>query len=373
MATTLVVTNDFPPRIGGIESFVAQTCDFLDGDVVVYASTSPGSAGWDRRLRYPVVRSGRSTLLPTAAVTRESVRLLTETGASRVLFGAAAPLGLMAGALRAAGAQRLVGLTHGHEVWWATVPGTRSLLRRVGDDVDALSAISDFTARRITPALSEAARARMFRLAPPVDGRLFRPGTPRPSGSPLRCISVGRFVTRKGFGTLLRAWATVLSRWRPRHARPELVLVGDGPQRARLQQLSMDLGVTGSVRLTGALSPPEVAAELRRAQVFALAVRTRRAGLEPEGLGLAALEAAASGLPVVVGDSGGAPETVLPGRTGLVVDGSDPDALAAALTWLLEHPDVAAAMGAAGRRFVINTFGASVARPVLRRALGLPG
>ena len=123
--TTLVVTNDFPPRIGGIESFVALACRLLDDDVAVLTSTAPGSAYGDVAAGYPIERLP-GPLLPTPAVGRAAVDLLHRSGADRVLFGAAAPLALLAPTLRAAGADRIVALTHGHETWWATVPGSRS-------------------------------------------------------------------------------------------------------------------------------------------------------------------------------------------------------------------------------------------------------
>jgi phosphatidyl-myo-inositol dimannoside synthase len=114
-----------------------------------------------------------------------------------------------------------------------------------------------------------------------------------------------------------------------------------------------------------------VVVELQRSDIFALPMRTRLAGLNPEGLGLAALEAAACGLPVVVGRSGGAPETVRPGETGFVVDPHDPAALADRLLGLLADPAAARAMGAAGRRLVLDRFGLDQARRTLRTALDL--
>ncbi len=146
--TTLVVTNDFPPRIGGIESFVAQACRFLDDDVAVLTSTAPGSSAWDRAAGYPIVRLP-GPLLPTPSVGAAAVDLFRRSGADRVLFGAAAPLALLAPTLRTAGAERIVALTHGHETWWATLPGSRALLRRIGDEVDVLTTISDYVTARI--------------------------------------------------------------------------------------------------------------------------------------------------------------------------------------------------------------------------------
>ncbi len=365
--TTLVITNDFPPRIGGIESFVAAACGFLD-EVVVLTSRAPGSAAVDRAAPYPVVRLP-GPLLPTPRTARAATDLLVRSGATRVLFGAAAPLALLAPNLRAAGAKRIVALTHGSEVWWTRLPPTRALLRRIGDDVDALATNSDFVAAALAPALSAAARTKLFRLAPPVDLALFRPEPSAQADRPRRCIAVGRFVPRKGFDVLLRSWPIVLRGWPAGEEIPELVLVGDGPQRRALARTAERCG--GPVRFTGPLPPWGVAAELRSADVFALPVRTRRAGLEPEGLGLAALEAAASGLPVLVGDSGGAPETVRPGRTGHVVDPRDPDALAERIRELLLDPALAAQLGRRGRAYVAERFGYPAARRQLRAALRL--
>jgi phosphatidylinositol alpha-1,6-mannosyltransferase len=378
--TTLVVTNDFPPRIGGIESFVASACRLLDDDVVVYASGPPGAAATDAGRAYPVVRDG-GLLLPTARVARRAAALLREHGASRVLVGAAMPLGLLAPALRRAGAETVVALTHGHEVWWATVPGARAALRRVGDACDHLTTISDFTARRIAPALSPAAQDRLRRLPPPVDTDLFRPAAGRtptataptatsPTDTAPTVVAVGRFVAQKGFDVLLRAWPGVVAGLGPTRA-PRLVLVGDGPQGPRLRRLAEHPGTRGTVTFTGALAAPDVADRLRAAHVFALPVRSRWAGLNPEGLGLAALEAAACGLPVLVGDSGGAPETVLDGVTGRVLPASDPSAWTRALLELLADPARAAGLGERGRQHVANRFGPQQARETLRAALGL--
>ena len=288
-----------------------------------------------------------------------------------MVFGAAAPLGLLGPALRMAGAGRIVGLTHGHETWWARLPGARSVLRRIGDGCDHLTVISAFTQARIAPALSPRARARLVRLPPPVDSDLFRPGPPRAAADRSRVVAVGRFVAQKGLDTLLRAWRRVVDRTPGRDGPPELVLVGDGPDRPRLQTLSARLGLGDVVRWTGAVPRTQVVVELQRADVFALPMRTRLAGLNPEGLGLAALEAAACGLPVVVGRSGGAPETVRPGVTGFVVDPHDPAALADRLLGLLADPVAAQAMGAAGRRLVLDRFGLDQARRTLRTALDL--
>ena len=367
--STLIITNDFPPRVGGIESFVSELCRLLDHDVVVYASGSAGAAASDHDRPFPVIRDG-PLLLPTPRVAARATALLREFGSTRVIFGAAAPLGLLAPSLRRAGAQQILGLTHGHETWWAQVPAARRLLRRIGDSCDHLTTISGYTERRIASGLSPSARARLLRLAPPVDVQRFRPPARPDVRSAGRCIAVARLIPQKGVEALLQAWRTVLDRSRS-GARRELVIVGDGPLRPRLERTIQRLKLPASTRLVGALPSSGVISELQQASVFALPVRTRLAGLNPEGLGLAALEAAACGLPVIVGDSGGAPETVREGETGFVVPSGDHALLADRLILLLDNPALAQDMGARGRRYVAAHFSTAVARARLGEALSI--
>lgn len=373
MAPTMIITNDFPPTIGGIEGFVADLCALLDGDVVVLTRHTDGWRDHDQRLSYPVIRKGR-LLLPTPDVGSEAIRLIKAYDISRVIFGAMAPLALLAPRLRAAGVRDLLAISHGHETWWATLPATSALLRRMGDAVDHVSTISDYTSSGIAPALSPAARAQMLRITPPIDTDRFRP-TDR-SGDHERSarstvIAVGRMVRQKGFDVLLEAWALRRNDHHSADHEEALVLVGDGPRRSQLQRLCRRLGLESSVRFTGRVPRDQVPGLLQQADVFALPVRTRLAGLNPEGLGLGFLEAAATGLPVIVGRSGGAPETVLDHQTGYIVEPDDPQALAERMDRLLADPVRAAAMGRAGRDYVVGRYGCGSVRATLRRALGL--
>src|ERR1700722_572841 len=178
MAKILIVTNDFPPRAGGIQSFVhALALRLPPGQVVVYAPAWAGAAEFDQRQPFPVLRPPTSLMLPVPSVRRRAVQALTDHGCDTVLFGAAAPLGLLAPALRAAGARRIVALTHGHEAGWAALPVARSLLRRIGDSVDVVTYLGEYFRVRLARALSPAAAARMARLAPGVDTAEFHPGT----------------------------------------------------------------------------------------------------------------------------------------------------------------------------------------------------
>lgn len=369
MPSTLIITNDFPPRIGGIESFLNDVCTLLNHDVVVYASGSADAAASDRDRPFPVIRDG-PLLLPTPRVATRAAALLKESGATRVIFGAAAPLGLLAQGLRRAGARHILGLTHGHEIWWAQLPGARRLLRRIGDSCDHLTTISGYSERRIASALSGSAQRRLVRLAPPVDMQGFRPQM-RAVCKTRRCIAVARLIPQKGVETLLRAWRIVLDQNSRNGARLELIIVGDGPLRRRLERRIRELELSDYTRLLGALPRAAVISQLQQADVFALPMRTRLAGLNPEGLGLAALEAAASGLPVIVGESGGAPETVRDGETGFVVPSDDHALLAERLMLLLNNPSLAQEMGARGRQHVATHFSTEVARARLREVLDL--
>jgi phosphatidylinositol alpha-1,6-mannosyltransferase len=368
--STLIITNDFPPRIGGIEAFVSEVCALLDHDVVVYASGAAGAARSDRDRPFPVIRDG-PLLLPTPRVAGRAIALLRDFGTTRVIFGAAAPLGLLAPRLRRAGGRHVVGLTHGHETWWARVPGARRILRRIGDSCDHLTTISAFTERRIASALSPSAQRRLLRLSPPVDINRFQPLDEAGYRNEGRCIAVARLIPQKGLMTLLRAWRAVIDQAGP-NARPRVLLVvGDGPLRPRLERAIAELELSGCVRLLGAMPRSGVIAQLQQSDVFALPVRTWLAGLNPEGLGLAALEAAACGLPVIIGDSGGAPETVRDGDTGFVVPSHDHQLLADRIALLLDNPTLARDMGARGRRYVAAHFSTEVARVRLREALSI--
>lgn len=351
-----MVTNDFPPRPGGIQAFVHNLAVRRPpGSVVVYAPSWKGAAEFDAGQPFPVVRHPTSLMLPEPTVLRRAGQIARSEGCTSVVFGAAAPLGLLAPSLRRYGVERFVGITHGHEAGWASLPVARRLLRRIGDGVDVLTYLGEYTRSRMASALSPLAASRMARLAPGVDETVFRPGSGGDAvrerhgltGRPV-VVCVSRLVPRKGQDALIQAWPRVL------RAVPDaaLLLVGGGPYRPSLQELAASLGVAGSVRFTGSVPWEELPAHYDAGDVFAMPCRTRRRGLDVEGLGIVYLEASATGLPVVAGDSGGAPDAVLDGETGLVVEGRSVATVAAALSGLLEDPERARKMGEQGRAWV---------------------
>ncbi|MCE0764490.1 glycosyltransferase family 4 protein [Pseudonocardia kujensis] len=373
MARTLLVTNDFPPRRGGIQNYLRALADRLpSGELAVYAPAWEGAAAFDAGLGYPVHRHPTSLMLPVPEVARRAAGHARVHGATTVWFGAAAPLALLGpGLRRSAGVERVVASTHGHEVGWSMLPGARQALRRIGDDADVVTVVSRYTRGRFAAAFGP--RAALEHLPPAVDTEVFRPDPAAREALRARyglgeapvvtCLS--RLVARKGQDALIEALAPL----RERVPGTRLLVVGDGPDRDRLPRLAARNGVGEHVVFTGAVPAEELAAHQAVGDAFALPCRTRGGGLDVEGLGIVLLEASACGVPVVAGDSGGAPETVREGETGHVVDGRDRAALVDALADLLADPDRARKMGAAGRAWMQEewTLPTQVAR--LRRFL----
>ncbi len=356
---TLLVTNDFPPRPGGIQSFVYHLAlRQPTGSVVVYASTWRGADKFDADQPFEVVREDTSVLLPTPAVAKRVVELARAYECDTVWFGAAAPLGLLAEPLRRrAGVTRAVALTHGHEVGWAMLPGARMLLRRLARAQDVVTYLGEYTRVRLARVLDGLTRLEW--LAPGVDVDEFHPGV---DGTPVRdryglgdrpvIVCVSRLVPRKGQDALIRALPEV----RRRVPGAALLIVGGGPDRARLTRLARAYDVASDVIFTGTVPTEELPAHYAAGNVYAMPCRTRRAGLDVEGLGIVYLEASATGLPVIAGDSGGAPDAVRDGETGFVVPGRNLAVLTDRLVTLLTDEKLAARFGAAGREWTQATW-----------------
>ena len=368
---TLVVTNDFPPRPGGIQAFVHALASRLPPDeVVVYAPAWRGAPAFDAAQRFPVVRHPTSLMLPVPDVLRRARDVAAAEGCDRVWFGAAAPLALLA---RPLGLERAVASTHGHEVGWALLPGARQALARIGRDVDVVTYLGDYTRRRLAPALGP--RAHLAQLPSGVDPTVFRSGA---GGDEVRrrhgltdrpvVVCVSRLVPRKGQDVLVRA----LPELRRRVPGTALLVVGGGPDLPRLRRLAAEHDVTDDVVLTGSVPWDALPAHYDAGDVFAMPCRTRRAGLEVEGLGIVFLEASATGLPVVAGRSGGSPDAVLDGETGHVVDGRSVPAVTDAVAALLADPQRAAEMGRAGRAWVERAWRWDVLAERLRGLLTVP-
>jgi phosphatidyl-myo-inositol dimannoside synthase len=359
VSRVLLVTNDFPPRRGGIQSYLVELVTRLaatgEHTLTVYAPRWKDAEAFDARAAgYHVVRHPGTLMLPEPGVDARMRRLIAEHGIDTVWFGAAAPLGLLARRARQAGATRVLASTHGHEVGWSMLPVARSVLRRIGEDSDVVTFVSSYTRARFASAFGP--QAALEHLPPGVDTERFRPD---PAGrAELRTrfrlgqrptvVCLSRLVPRKGQDMLIRALPSI----RQRVDGAALVIAGGGPYLAELRRLAESFGVSDHVTFTGSVPAADLPAYHAMADVFAMPCRTRGAGLDVEGLGIVFLEASATGVPVIAGSSGGAPETLQHNKTGLIVDGRSVNQIADAVTELLADPDRAAAMGAAGRDWV---------------------
>ena len=328
--------------------------------LTVYTSTQPGFKEFDQQLldKYGVIviRDRAKVLLPTPRINKRAARILKENNISRVWFGAAAPLALMANSLRAAGAKHIVALTHGHELRWAKIFLFKNLMRKIVNDVDYLGYLGNYTKSVLTKIGDQ---SKFVQIAPGIDTSYF---TPRAINKELVLkhrlegrrvvVCVGRLVHRKGQDQLIEAMPEVLMKF------PDAVLlfVGDGPIKGMLKNSARQLGVSNHIAFAGKVSHSSLPDYICLGEVFAMPVRSRFFGLEVEGLGIVYLEASACGLPVIAGNSGGAPDAVVPNVTGLVVNGTNKSEIADAICRLLKDPVAAKQMGQAGRGWVIENW-----------------
>jgi phosphatidylinositol alpha-1,6-mannosyltransferase len=361
---TICVTNDFGPRAGGIETFVIGLIERLPpGSVTVYTSqqgdTKDYDQNWLDQFGVKVIRDKSKVLLPTPRVVRAIKKLISTQKIEVAFFGAAAPLAVMARELRKAGVQKVVSLTHGHEVWWAKLWPFKWAMRYIGNHVDHLTYLGDFTRAQISRSQSADAASAMVKIAPGIDTEHF---APQSSAVELRkslrltnkkvIVCVGRLVHRKGQDSLITALPQILQH----HSDAHVLLIGTGPQQKHLENLVKKLSVQDAVTFVGRIHYADLPRYISVGDLFAMPSRSRLAGLEVEGLGIVYLEASACGLPVIAGKSGGAPDAVLVGETGLTVDGKDPFAIAEAVKFLLDDPVRAKEMGQRGREWINSNW-----------------
>jgi phosphatidylinositol alpha-1,6-mannosyltransferase len=353
----VLVTNDFPPKVGGIQSYLWELWRRLPPDrVTVLTTAHPGAPAFDAAQTFDVHRWPGGALLPTPAVAREIRRVADDAGAGLVLLDPALPVGLVGPGL---GMPYGVVL-HGAEVTVpARLPVTRSLLRRVLRGAVSVVAAGGYPAAEATRLAGAGIPVHV--VPPGVDVHRFRPLTPderaqarADAGLPVDgrlVVGMSRLVPRKGFDVLIAA-ATLLA---PAHPDLVVAVAGAGRDAPRLRRLVQATGAP--VRLLGFVPDSAMPGLLGAADVFAMPCRNRWAGLEQEGFGIVFLEAAACGTPGVAGASGGSHEAVAHGETGFVVRRpDDPVAVAAALSRLLDDADLREAMGAAARRRAEETF-----------------
>ena len=356
---TLFVTNDFGPRAGGIETFIIGLIERLPkSSIIVYTSaqenTDAYDADWLKNYGVEVIRDRAKILLPTPRVNRAVTRIVREREIKTIAFGAAAPLGWMSSALRKAGAERIVALTHGHEVWWAKVFPFNLILRRIGSTTDSLTYLGEFTRIAISKALTPKSATAMQKIAPGIDIEHFKALDATALRQSLGLaekkviVSVGRLVHRKGQDFLIESMPQILKQVPSAH----LLLVGQGPYRERLEKLVTEHSLQKSVSFIGRIQYKDLPGYICVGDIFAMPSRSRFAGLEVEGLGIVYLEASACGLPVIAGASGGAPDAVIEGVTGFVVNGTNTEEIANRAIQLLLDEKLRNSMGSAGRAWI---------------------
>jgi phosphatidylinositol alpha-1,6-mannosyltransferase len=361
--TTLVVTNDFGPRSGGIETFIhgllAQASKNQQRKFVVLTSRQTPQdqvINFDQQMweenRIRVIRDTAKVLLPTRRLAKVATDLFRAHDCENVIFGASAPLGLLAKSLRKAGAKHIVALTHGHEVWWARMPLFSAALRRIGAQADQMTYLGEFTRGAVANALLREDHSKLVHLPPGVDLTRFTPGAKSVQlqkkwgieDAPV-IVSIGRLVARKGSDQLIKAMPEVLKQF----PKSKLLLAGTGNYQRRLEKLVRNLKVQDSVVFTGRVEHDLLPDYFRLGDIFAAPCRSRYGGLEVEGLGIVYLEASACGVPVIAGKSGGAPDAVLDGKTGLLVNGRNHREVGSAVIKLLSDQALRQKMGADGR------------------------
>ncbi len=333
----LLVTNDYPPTPGGIQMYLQNFVDAFPGEVLVFGPANDEAPDDDM-----VVRGPASYMRPSKALTQQIVEAAADFAPEAILFGAPHPLSAMGPALRDQLGVPFAVLSHGAEVTLpAAAPGTRQLLAKWLKAADVRFAVSRFTGERVRRLTGKDVTF----LGAGVEIDTFVPADPRPTNDVPVVGCVSRFVPRKGQDRLLEACARL-------DRQVKVLLVGKGrtEEALRKQASQLDLDVEFAVDVPWS----ELPGLYQRMDVFCMPTSSRWAGLEVEGLGLVYLEASATALPVLAGDSGGSPETVLPGETGYVV--SDVDDIVEGLSILLDDPVRAAEMGRNGRAFVEQEF-----------------
>lgn len=366
----LWLTNDLPPRTGGIERFVANLAlRTRPHEAVVVGPRQAGATAWDAAQPFPVVRTPGEWVLPTPRTLRLVRAVSRQHRSDAIVLGACWPLGELAVPLARDPGVPVVALTHGLEAGLAGV-GLGRLIQRATRGCAAVTTISGYTEARLGPHLAAPLVARVPPGAdvdvfhPGVDGRGFRARHGVPFDAPLvGCVA--RLVRRKGQDVLLEAWPSL----RRQHSDAWLALVGSGPLEATLRRTLARLGTDSHVVVTGPVPGEQLPAAYAALDIFAMPCRTRLGGADVEGLGMAYLEAQAAGLPVVAGSSGGAPEAVCDGDTGLVVDGTDVDAVAEALAGLLDDTVRRRAMGERARAWAVEHWSWEVSARRFQRVL----
>lgn len=351
---TLVVTNDFPPKVGGVSHYVDQIVRRFPGNrVTVLAPASQGAAAFDAAYPHEVVRWGSKVLLPTPGARDRILDLVRAHRPDVLVFGAALPFARLGAAVRRRTGVPFATFTHGVEVGWGRLPAGRAVLRGISREALFLTTVSGWTERVLRRAVGPGPRIEL--LPPGVDTTLFHPDVSDAAvrarhgldGNRVICC-VSRLVPRKGQDQIIRALPEITAEFPD----ASFLVVGSGRYETRLRSLARERRVADRVLFAGEVESADLPAYFRAGDVFAMPCRSRHFGLEVEAIGVVFLEALAVGRPSVVGNSGGAPEVARDGEAGVVVDGHSAGSVAQGILTLFRDPERAEKMGRAGAEWI---------------------
>ena len=367
----LFVTNDFPPKLGGIESYLTSLAKGFDpDDIAVVAPTRDGWQEVDAELPFEVVRAPGQYLRATREVLEVIGQTARRSGADAVHFMAALPLGRLGPRIRDALGIPFTVVTHGtgEVLLPSRLPFARRALREVLAAADVVYTTSKFTCGHVDRITDGAANTVV--LHPTVDIDRFslavtggRVREQHGIGGQFVVLFVSRLVKRKGADIAIRACAAFRD--------VVLLIVGTGPEQKRLARLARRLDVDDRIVFAGSIGDGDLPSYYASADAFCMPCSERYRGLDTEGFGIVYIEAQASGLPCIAGECGGSVEAVEDGITGAVLKESTTQAVAVEIKRLLEDPALCARLGAAGRKRVERKFSPGVGAQALEEALAL--
>lgn len=329
-------------------------------EVIVVAPECEGAREFDTAAEFEVIRlsATRGRIWPSPSLARYLARLAATRDVDFVAFASMLPLATLGPAISRYSQLPFVIWHHGAELAGVgRLPGLRQSMAALARRSSLQFVVSEWTLGEARRLLGDSSPLRLLRAG--VDLTKFNP---RVDGSAIRrrygiedslvVVCVGRLVPRKGQDTLIRVMPTLLKR----HPDARLLIVGTGPSAKRLERLAELHGVMREVHFTGVVESDYLPAHYAAGDIYASPIRTRKLGLEAEGLGVVFLEAAAMGLPIVAGRSGGTSEAIKDGLTGILVDGTDDSEVVATLDRLLGDGELRHQMGDAGRRWMEEDF-----------------
>ncbi len=369
---SLLLAFNFPPHEGGIARMMGELARrYPPYSLMVSTGRYPGSTASDADYlqtidRVPVPADHLRTVMGLLRWTRRADRLARRHRPRFTWCGELKPAAYPARWLHARYGVPYGIITYGAELLLLDEKLRRSRFKRwtgrqLLEGASVFVAISRWTADYTRRILAEHGLERLVervRVVPlGTDPEEFHPDLPVTDikhaygleGGPW-ILTVARLDWHKGFDTVIRALAAV----RAAHPGARYAIAGVGGCRAHLEGLVAESRLGDAVRFLGYVPEADLPALYNAVDVFALV--SRRHDLLVEGFGIAALEASASGLPVLAGREGGLPDAVRDGETGMLVDPYDPGAVAAALIRLLDDPALRRSLGTAGRRAVEKYF-----------------